>query len=314
VSRTRVVHLGLIGAGPAWEGTYRLALERLAGRVEIEGIHAATSLETVELAGKLHTISRGGVQVLLSRKWLNGVLVIDSAWYGTYPLRAAVESSTPVYFAFSAAPNAGELAAIHRLAGERSVLAMPELRLRYVPSTLRLRELAATQLGPVQSITVRSRSDKFGSSEWIVAQWADWCRTVVGSAPSQVEGRCIAANGVALRETVLTFGAAGGAVQATLRLPEAEAPAPLLPADEWPLEYAMQCKYGEAHIDDAVHLRWRSGGLEHAESLSADRTAVAVALDHFARRLAGGLVPTPDLGDVLAALRVAEHAKASRGR
>jgi hypothetical protein len=311
-----VVHLGLIGAGPGWEGTYRPALERLAGRIQIETLHTPTAREGVELAAQFKAVPRSGVQALLSRKWLNGVVAIDPGWYGMFPLAAAVEAGIPAYIAFAAPPEAARLEPVHRQATEHGVLAMPELRLRYMPSTLRLRELAATQLGPVQSIAVRSRSDKLSHTPWIEAQWADWCRTVVGSGPKSVESRRAAGpGGTPIVETTLTFTVAGStSIRANLRLAEGGEPVPAVPADEWPLEFAVECKYGEAHIEDAVHLRWRSGGLEHAESLAADRTAVAVALDHFARRLAGGLVPTPDLGDVLAALSIAGQAEASRWR
>ena len=82
-------------------------------------------------------------------------------------------------------------------------------------------------------------------------------------------------------------------------------------ADTWPVEFSVRCKDGEARIEDAVHLRWRTGGRERIDSLSTERTAVSVAIDHFARRLAGGLIPVPDLGDLLEADRLVGLAQQS---
>jgi len=40
------------------------------------------------------------------------------------------------------------------------------------------------------------------------------------------------------------------------------------------------------------------------ESLTADRSEVEVMIDHFCRRLAGGLIPVADISDVCRCLRL----------
>lgn len=318
MSRTRVVHLGLIGLGPAWEGTYKPALEKLAGRVELEALHAVPCREARDAAKALGITHRGGLRSLLGTSWLSGVLILDPRWYSLTPLELALDPGPPLYVVLPPTIDIDRLHAVQKLASERSVFVMPELRLRYMPSTLRLRELIATDLGPLRKIEVRLRSEAHSIHDWMQAQVFDWCRNLCGAFPRQIESRVgePQPNG-RWTETVLSFPAAGGAAEglrAVVRWPEgqsAESAAPV-PSDEWPIEYSVECKYGEARIEDATHLRWRSSGQEHVESLSTDRTAAAVAFDHFARRLAGGLVPTPDLSDVLFALRLQELAARSQ--
>ena len=46
-----------------------------------------------------------------------------------------------------------------------------------------------------------------------------------------------------------------------------------------------------------------------AESLAAERSEIEVMLDHFSRRVVGGLVPVPTLEDVRRAQFIAERAR-----
>ena len=50
------------------------------------------------------------------------------------------------------------------------------------------------------------------------------------------------------------------------------------------------------------------------ESLTADRTEVEVMIDHFCRRLAGGLIPVADISDVCRCLRLVHAAKESHAK
>ena len=59
-------------------------------------------------------------------------------------------------------------------------------------------------------------------------------------------------------------------------------------------------------------LEWSIGPrLEH-ESLVSDRAAADVMYDLFGRRLVGGIVPVPDLADLIRAQRILAAAEVSR--
>lgn len=250
------------------------------------------------------------------RQDCDGVLLIEPDRPGWFPLLAAVAAQRSVYAVLPAPEEASQLAELHAQAQSAGVLVVPELRLRYTPATLRLRELLATELGPVQGVEIRALAHGIAARPRVVGELADWCRVVLGTAPRDV--RCsdvAAAQGGVVRTIALTFPAAAGRTEtmvATITLPAVTAGSETRPADAWPLEFSLVCKYGEARLEDAAQIRWREGGREQVESLSADRTAASVAVDHFARRLAGGLIPVPDLSDVLAAWRIAAAADRSR--
>jgi hypothetical protein len=53
---------------------------------------------------------------------------------------------------------------------------------------------------------------------------------------------------------------------------------------------------------------WESSKEKARESLISDRPAVEVMLDHFTRRVVGGLIPVPTLEDLCRAFQLAETA------
>jgi len=79
--------------------------------------------------------------------------------------------------------------------------------------------------------------------------------------------------------------------------------------------FVVACERGEAVIEGPAHIRWTpTGGEGTTESLAADRTEVEVMIDHFCRRLAGGLIPVADISDVCRCLRLVHAAKESHAK
>jgi hypothetical protein len=56
---------------------------------------------------------------------------------------------------------------------------------------------------------------------------------------------------------------------------------------------------------------WRTEHEQGDESLLSERSDVEVMLDHFCRRVVGGLIPVADLGDVRRCYRLARAASES---
>lgn len=253
----------------------------------------------------------------------DGVLVIAAEWSGPFAISAAIEAGRSVLVAPAVLAATPRLADLDTRARAQRVLVMPELRLRYTPSTLRLRELLATDLGPIATVEIRALAASVRSTPPVLREVFDWCRVVLGALPQTIGCRS-GQNGKGQAVVTTTWsgpvaGSRSRTSTVTIELPTPEhtaeagaAPSGSAPADAWPLEFTVHCKDGEARIEDAVHLRWRAGGRERIESLSTERTAVGVAVDHFARRLAGGLIPVPDLGDVDCADRLVELAGRSQ--
>ncbi len=323
MSRNRQLSLGIVGLGAGWEPAYRPALERLGERAVVTAVMGPRWKATAETALTLGLRHISSLRELM-RQENDGVLVTEAGWLGWFPLRVAIESGRNLYTPLPACEDYAPLEGLHAAAQSAGVLAVPEMRLRYTPATLRLRELLATELGPVEEIEVRSLSPALMATPRVVLELIDWCRVVLGCFPRDVRAGETPGprSGDSLQTIELGFEPAGsksGRVRAAIMLPEvsgsgvthAAVPGDAA-ADTWPLEFSIRCKHGEARLEAAAQLRWREGGREQIESLSTDRTAVSVAVDHFARRLAGGLIPVPDLGDVCLAARVVTRAAQSR--
>jgi predicted dehydrogenase len=316
VSRTRQLSLGVLGLSPAWEAAYLPALQRLGARARLAAVTGGgwrAGGEAAKAQGARHV---GSVRALF-REELDGVLLTAVEGVAWFAIRTAIEAGRPAFVTLPATDDQSPLANLYAAAHAAGVLVMPELRLRYTPATLRLRELLATELGPVQEVEIRSLSQAISAGPRVEAELIDWCRVVMGCAPQVVACRDVSgAKPFGARTLTLGFDPPGrhSRVLATITLPAAPGTVvgALPPADLWPLEFSVRCKYGEARLEDAAQVRWREGGREQVESLSTERTAVSVAIDHFARRLAGGLIPVPDLSDVLLAVRVAVLAEQSR--
>ena len=60
-----------------------------------------------------------------------------------------------------------------------------------------------------------------------------------------------------------------------------------------------------------MQLSWVSDGERRVESLVSERSEVEVMLDHFCRRVVGGLIPVADLADICSHLRLIESAERS---
>lgn len=58
-------------------------------------------------------------------------------------------------------------------------------------------------------------------------------------------------------------------------------------------------------------ITWEHDGVQHRESLSSERPEIEVMLDHFCRRVVGGLIPVPNIEDVHRALSIVQAAKES---
>jgi len=352
VTSPRTLRLGVIGLAAEWETVHQPALSRMAARGEVVALHLTSRRRAAETASLCGAQAIGSLR-RLTRLPLDGVVIPAPAWYGWFPVIACLEQGRSCLTALPDDVPLDLLRRLHAAAQSQGVLAMPELRLRCTPATLRLRELLATELGAAQEIEIRSLAPLPVPADRAALLAFDWCRTIIAGTPLTIDARsdADAADGETFVAELQWSPARGsGRVAASVRLHSSQLrPAtPALPAaarspgagsapptdasttpgatpapatgvggsaaaaDGWPLEFVIRTRHGEARLEDAAHLRWRCGGLERSESLSVERPAAAVILDHFARRLAGGLIPVPDLGDLCAASQLAAAAARSR--
>lgn len=64
-------------------------------------------------------------------------------------------------------------------------------------------------------------------------------------------------------------------------------------------DWEIQCERGVAHLRQPNEIHWSAGGPTQVEHLATERSATALVLDLFFRRVVGGLVPVADLSSLL---------------
>jgi len=159
----------------------------------------------------------------------------------------------------------------------------------------------------------------------ILLNWFDWMRYVARAAPRRVsmEPRQAGAGEGNRSHTILLEFALPRESRTTMqaqlqfRTSDAEAPGSNNPVGEHGGEHAgaqrrpttrptplpcgrqeVVCEHGTALIESPTVIRWQTDADSAEETLSADRNETEVMLDHFCRRVVGGLIPVADLSDI----------------
>jgi predicted dehydrogenase len=178
--------------------------------------------------------------------------------------------------------------------------------------------LIATRLGRAIEIEIDAPApavprdeQPLGDRPWdeFVSRLADWCCYVIPTPPAEVS-------------TVSQNGNGGSAFRFSFARPRSGGDAPTVnvhlssengdaPAEAVPPRYRVRCERGEAELLPPNRIVWRTAREDADESLVSDRSDVEVMLDHFCRRVVGGLIPVADLEDVRRSYRLARAASQS---
>jgi len=325
-----MLNVGLIGLGPEWEQRYRPALAKLAPRLSVRCVQASILSRAEQAAGELRCDVAYGLLSLMERDDVRALLVLDTAWYGSVPAQLACQVGKPAFLASRLAHRVRETDQLVRQAAQTGVTLMPDFAHRYTPATARLRELLATRLGRPQALVVDVVANcNPGAAEWdlpeaardVLAVALDWSMTLVGAAPVIVRAARNGSPGECLE------------LQVEFRRPPSgsAAPAALVrlankishPTDNGSdpsitLRARVECAHGMALLEGPQKMTWHLGtgdsaGERIVESLASDRPAIEVMLDHFCRRVVGGLIPVPTLDDLRRAFQLVDTALRERG-
>jgi predicted dehydrogenase len=314
-----MLKVGIIGFGPAWESRYLPALHRLGDRIQPRAVFDVVRTRGELIAKGLQAHFIDGVHALISRKDIDAILMFDADWHADVPLHFACRYRKPVFIAGSLGADLPRIEVLEKITSTHGIDMMPELSRRYTPATLRFRELIATSLGRVRRLRVEltlpsstSRTQVPGQSNEldVLVGLVDWCRSVIGLPPESISSRVVTpspaqrASVTRTRQVDLKFSRSatdGESSRAEIRLhiPGAE----VSPTEsDMTLHCQADCANGHATLVGSDQLQWRIGPRHSCESLSLERSEVEMMLDHFTRRVLGGLIPTPNLDDVCQSL------------
>ncbi|TWT57459.1 hypothetical protein KOR42_08200 [Thalassoglobus neptunius] len=268
-----------------------IELIKSAPRLILKAIHA-DSLETARQAAKEHGVSYyGSICRLINSPKIDGLIVSSDRWIGLPKWNPISSCEKPVLLRSSAFGDSSRVERLYTLTQGLSSLILPELFNRWTPSTLRLRELLATRLGPLNSMKVVCQETEDRAS--LIAK-LDWCLAMIQEAPLTIvpdqEQQSVSVQVADSRNVTIVIDFQGNR-----------------DSSHATVESSVTCKGGVANLFGADTLAWECGGPQYEESLEHERSSLKVCLDLFGRRIAGGIVPIPDLGDAVRAHHLAAH-------
>ena len=302
---TAPVNLGLIGLGPSWENQYRAALTKITSKRRVVAVYDNIVSRAEQAARETGARVVAGVAALANRSDVQALLLLDTGWQGLAMLRLLSERRKPILFAARADVPLLELQKFHDDAVLHGLTIMPAFPRRCTPASYRLQELLATQLGrplrvevaispaSLHAVPFATDADFGGHAPPPpdpLLEWIDWCDYLFRATPQQVTRR---ADGQGLR---LDFPPR---VPSESRIAELSL-CPTAPIPDRPMldEVRLYCERGDARLLGATAIEWTADGVTQSEELAAERTETEVLLDHFCRRVVGGLIPVPTLEDL----------------
>lgn len=329
-----MLNIGVVGLGPEWEHRYRPALAKLGRRLAVRCVQASIVSQAEQAAAELGCDVAPGLLSLMERDDVQALLVLDTAWYGTVPAQFACQVGKPAFLASRLAHCVREADQLLRQAAQTGVALMPDFGHRYTPATSRLRELIATRLGRPQKLVVdveatspsgsaSAHSAKFAVSDAardVLAVALDWSVNLVGSLPVAVRAQRnhSPADGLEMRVEFRRPSAGGIAPTALIRLDPRSSSGSANDSDtSLVLKANVECIHGTALLAGPHDVTWTlaagistgtSTGEGVVESLTSDRPGIEVMLDHFCRRVVGGLIPVPTLDDLCRAFQLVDSA------
>jgi len=330
-----MVNVGVVGLGSDWETGFSPALRKLRERIAVRAIYDPVASRAAQVAREWDATVVDGVVAMSERVDLRGFLLLDPGWHGWESLKRLCEPRKPVFIAAGFGRNFSTLRKLEEQVRAAGQTLMPGLSARYTPATCRLRELMATSLGRLQGIKINASLPKpeyavsplqTSSVSEAFLHLLDWCRYVVGAAPTQVHAHrlngsvdagCYSDRSVTLEFENPQIPATSVKAVLQIRRHSDEESTDLDSGEATRGDQAVEsrteivCERGTAAITSATEITWNTGKNPVRELLTWERSTVEVMLDLFCRRVVGGLIPLPDLDDVLQGMRVHEAAERS---
>ena len=183
--------------------------------------------------------------------------------------------------------------------------------------------LGAIDAGAINPSATESALSK--AARDVLAVAVDWSMNLVGAVPVAIRAARDASLAGRLEVNVEFRPPSGGGVApvALIRLatqaPASSANSSANGSDtSIALRATVECVHGTALLEGPQDVTWKLASAKLAggnladerfvESLASDRPDVEVMLDHFSRRVVGGLIPVPTLDDLFRALQLVDSA------
>ncbi|MCA9078645.1 MAG: Gfo/Idh/MocA family oxidoreductase [Planctomycetaceae bacterium] len=304
-----VVNVGVIGLGTDWQSRYLPALLKMQQRIRVVSVHDDVATRAEVTADQLQSSFASGVRDLLNQTDVRGWLYLGTHWRTDWLIEQFASRGVAVFVGRDVRTDVDQLRRWHQRADDAGVTVLPELPLRFTPAILRLRELMATDLGPVTSMKVEAASNgKCAAETSAMIQVVDCCCALLRRHLVEVEYASDRNGDIrSVRLAYRSFRQSEPADEPVAVEVTLNGSGNVVPTAIPSLTIELRCRRGVALLCGEQNLRWEAEGHTSVEKLNADRSSAEVMLDLFARRVVGGLVPVPDLADQIQAIEDANR-------
>ncbi len=314
IRRLPLVKVGVVGLGSDWVQRLSPAIEKMQSRVRVVAVCDDIAISARAAATRWHADAILGVRALLMRQDIDAILLRSAGWQRDWLLDCLRERKLPILLGPEVALTDAQVDALSRSHVHEGTIIVPELAFRYMPATLRLRELQATTLGKAAHLLIHAAawSSLLARCPSLVPL-LDWCTSLMEGVPTSVAPTKAPLPKAGGERVTITYDnpRSSNDLRSVVVVLEPESETGQISskavADESPSLCELVCDRGTAVIESPSGLRWTVGGETKHEQLGGDRSSTEVVLDLFARRVLGGLIPTPGPGDLQRA-RMLAHA------
>lgn len=316
-----MVRIGIIGLGPYWEQRYEPVLRMMDQRIQIKAVFDPVRSRAEQAAEHWNAAVASGIGSLVSRYPLDAFLLLHSDWMDHYPLKILSQQNRPVYIAGSLGEELELLELIHTRATEQLVTLMPEFSRRYSQATSRFFELAVTRLGNPNSIQIETCCPgvdqeveipgQKNETDFLVGLF-DWCCYVMRTKPVQVhstfhsDSSDLSEDYRQIKVEFLPDPVSTSERSAVIKIKSEQRE-----SESFFPRHQITCRDGKAEFHSPDEIHWEDESSSITESLKSDRRELEVMLDHFCRRVIGGIIPVANINDVCQAIQLVKLSRKS---
>jgi len=324
------IRVGLVGLGDHWEKWHRPALRALADRYEVRAICGEVAHLACEAAREFSAIPVDGFRALAAREDVDAILMLAPQWYGSLPILAACDYGKAVYCASELEIATDETHNVRDRIEASGIAFTLESPRRFMPATLRLKELIATHLGAPRMLFCHQRLSRAEQIRSVdsrpsdrllhnLVEMVDWCGYIVDATPTSVMGLShLSADQEPPSDyemLSLDFSNEGQSGDG----PVAQVSCGRYIDDAWPeaitfrppAALQVSCLRGIAFVDLPSSLIWFDEAGRHMESLDSERPVGEQMLSSFYRDVTSLVQPRSSLRDSYQALAVVLAARRS---
>jgi predicted dehydrogenase len=317
------LRVGIVGLGRLWEARHKPALAKMKDRFTVVAVYDQVARRAEIEAAQVGCQASDGLMALIERPDVDVIYLLTPQWFGLHPIEVACSLGKPIYCALPLSGEDEELEKLDAIVRSSGVPFMSEFARRFYPTSLRLRELLATQLGPPRLVIAQGRLfgfDRYGqpgpSTQIAPASLLvdpgsyllDWCRFVFQAEPTAVQGwgGTILPEGESFEtdfETYLLEFSGGGVAQVAAGRYHRGAwgdASRFLPQPG----IQVYAERGVAWLEMPDRIQWTDSEGTHEERLPLEPTVGELLNDHFHRLVRGTQSMAPTWEDTIAVARL----------